>query len=186
MLRPEYPIKTERLLLRPVTLADTDAMLAYKSREDVCQYLPYDELSRDEVIERIGTRYANTTLDDEGQALTLAVEERGSGTLVGDVVLFWRSRRHRGGEIGYVLHPDHVGRGYATEAAAELLRLGFDELGLHRIVGLLDARNTASVRVLERLGMRREAHLVQNEFLKGDWRDELIFAQLADEWQRLR
>ena len=94
-----------------------------------------------------------------------------------------KSREHHQGEIGYVLHPDHQGNGYATEAAAVMLRLGFEELGLHRIVGRLDARNAASARVLERLGMRLEAHLRENEFVKGEWVSELIYAVLASEWR---
>jgi RimJ/RimL family protein N-acetyltransferase len=125
-------------------------------------------------------------MDDEGQSLTLGVEERASGALVGDVVLFWRSREQRGGEVGYVFHPDYSGRGYATEAATEMVRLGFDKLDLHRIVGILDARNTGSARVLERLGMRREAHHVRNEFVKGEWCDEVIYAILAEEWAERR
>ena len=63
-----------------------------------------------------------------------------------------------------------------------MLAIGFDGLGLHRIVGRLDARNRASARVLERLGMRREAHLVENEHVKGEWTDELVYALLAREW----
>ena len=61
--------------------------------------------------------------------------------------------------------------------------MGFDELGLHRIEGRIDARNTPSARVLERLGMRREAHFVQNEFIKGEWTDEVVYAVLAAEWR---
>jgi RimJ/RimL family protein N-acetyltransferase len=64
-----------------------------------------------------------------------------------------------------------------------LLRLGFDELGLHRIVGRLDARNAASARLLQRLGMRSEAHLVENEYVKGEWTDEAVYALLASEWR---
>jgi RimJ/RimL family protein N-acetyltransferase len=81
------------------------------------------------------------------------------------------------------VHPDHQGHGYATEATGLVLRLGFEELGLHRIVGRLDARNVASAGVLERLGMRREAHLRENEFVKGEWVDELVYAMLASEWR---
>ena len=65
-----------------------------------------------------------------------------------------------------------------------MLRLGFEELGLHRIIGRIDARNTPSARVLERLGMRREAHFVHNEILKGEWTDEVVYAMLEDEWRR--
>lgn len=183
MLRPEFPIVTERLLLRPITAGDAAAMHAYKSRPDVCRYLPHDVLSLDDVIERIATTYAVTALDEAGQALSLAVQEKASGALVGDVVLFWRSREHRGGEVGYVLDPAFHGRGYAAEAAREMLALGFDGLALHRILGRIDARNLASARVLEKLGMRREAHLVSNEYLKGEWTDEVVYALLEDEWR---
>ncbi len=182
MLSPSYPIETERLRLRPCVPADAEPMYAYKSRDDVCRYLPHRPLTREEVAQRIATLYSNTTLDDEGQALTLAVVERASDRLIGDVILFWRSREHQGGEIGYVFDPAWAGRGYATEAAARLLRLGFDGLGLHRIIARLDARNTPSARVVERLGMRQEAHFVQNELFKGEWSDELVYAILADEW----
>jgi RimJ/RimL family protein N-acetyltransferase len=183
MLRPEYPITTSRLLLRPLTTADAETLHSYRGDPDVCRYLPHEPLTRAEVDERLTGIWARTELDDEGQALSLGVEERASGALVGDVVLFWRSREHRRGEIGYSFVPAFAGRGYATEAAAELLRLGFAGLGLHRIIGLLDARNTASARVLERLGLRREAHLVEDEWFKGEWADTLAYAILDREWR---
>lgn len=181
MLRPTYPIRTKRLILRPVQADDADAMFAYRQREDVCRFL----LHPPQTFEQVATRAANSRseLTDEGQVLTLAVVEQETGAFVGDVVLMYHSREQRAGEIGYVLNPDHAGKGYATEAGAALLRLGFDELGLHRMTGRLDARNTASARVLEKLGMRREAHFVENEFIKGEWTDELVYAVLAKEWR---
>jgi RimJ/RimL family protein N-acetyltransferase len=106
--------------------------------------------------------------------------------LVGDVVLFWTSAEHRSGEIGYVLNPEHQGRGYATEAAQALLALAFDGLGLHRVMARLDERNGASAAVLRRLGMRQEARLVENEWFKGEWTNELDFAILAREWRVAR
>jgi RimJ/RimL family protein N-acetyltransferase len=181
-LRPDYPIRTERLLLRPLTLDDVDALLAYRSRPDVCRYVPFQPMDRRVVEERLAGQWALTALTDEGQALTLGVELARTGELVGDVILFWHSREHRGGEIGYVFNPDFSGHGYATEAAHVLLRLGFDEMGLHRIVARIDERNEASARVLRRLGMRQEARLVENEFFKGEWCTELDFAMLAHEW----
>ena len=102
--------------------------------------------------------------------------------LVGDVVLFWRSRAHAGGELGYVFNPALGGRGCATEAANVMLRLSFQGLGLHRIVARINERNESSVRLARRLGMRQEARLVRNEFFKGEWSTELDFAMLADEW----
>ena len=98
------------------------------------------------------------------------------------MVLQWTSRQHLSGEIGFIVHPDHQGRGYATEASRELLRLAFEDLGLHRVIGRVEARNIGSARVLEKLGMRREAHLIENEYVKGEWQSELVYAMLAREW----
>jgi RimJ/RimL family protein N-acetyltransferase len=98
-------------------------------------------------------------------------------------MLAWRSAEHGCAEIGYVFHPDARGHGYATEACAALLELAFDGLGLHRVIARVDARNDASCAVLRRLGMRQEAYLVQNEWFKGEWTDEIDFAILATEWR---
>jgi RimJ/RimL family protein N-acetyltransferase len=185
-LRPVYPVRTRRLLLRPLTVGDVDALLVYRSRPDVCRYVPFEPMTREVIKERLASQWANTELTDEGQALTLGVEMAGTGELVGDVMLFWHSREHGGGEIGYVLHPDFSGHGYATEAAHALLRLGFDELGLHRIIARVDERNESSAKLARRLGMREEARLVRNEFFKGEWSTELDFAMLADEWSAYR
>ncbi|MER6952146.1 GNAT family protein [Nonomuraea sp. NPDC000554] len=182
MLRPDYPIRTERLLLRPLTAADLDAMHAYKSQPDVVRYVPYDALTRDEVAERIAGRWSQGELTAPGQVITLGIEEQHTGRLVGDVVLFWHSAEHRSGEIGYILSPEATGRGYATEASQALLRLGFDGLGLHRIIAQVDDRNAASARVLERLGFRLEAHFRENEWFKGEWSSLLVYALLDREW----
>jgi len=114
----------------------------------------------------------------------LGAEVTGTGEMIGDVMLFWHSRRDAGGELGYVFNPDFGGRGYATEAAEAVLRLGFDGLGLHRIVARVDERNGPSARLARRLGMRQEARLVENEFFKGEWSTELDFAMLDEEWRR--
>jgi RimJ/RimL family protein N-acetyltransferase len=185
-LRPRYPVRTERLLLRPLTPNDADALLTYRSLPDVCRYVPFEPMTLDVVNQRIASQWARTELTEEGQSLTLGVEVAETAELVGDVVLFWHSREHAGGELGYVFHPDVSGRGYATEAANALLRLGLDELGLHRIVARIDERNESSARLARRLGMREEARLVHNEFFKGEWSTELDFAMLADEWPRHR
>ena len=144
MLRPEYPIETERLLLRPYSEADIDVLHDIQSRPEVVRYLYWEPRTREQVEKVI--RESSDQIDGEGGALTLAIQPRGSDTMVGDVVLMYHSEVHRQGEIGYVLHPDHQGHGYATEAAREMLRLGFEQLGLHRIAGRLEARNSKACR----------------------------------------
>lgn len=93
------------------------------------------------------------------------------------------SAEHSTGEVGYVIAPAHQGNGYATEVTIALLRLGFEGLGLHRIVARVDARNGASAAVLRKSGMRQEAYLVENEWFKGGWSDEIDFAMLESEWR---
>jgi RimJ/RimL family protein N-acetyltransferase len=185
VLKPEYPITTERLLLRPLDPAtDVDAVHAYQSREDVCRYVPYHPRSRQEVAERLADpERTRSALENEGEVIDLAVVERDTGRLVGDVVLFWRSAEHRAGEIGYAFNPAFHGRGYATEASRALLDLAFGGLGLHRVIARVDARNAASAAVLRRLGMRQEAVLVENEWFKGEWTTEIDFAVLETEWR---
>lgn len=181
MIRDE--IRTERLLLRPFRWADLAALTDIQSREDVARYLYWEPRSEDDVRRALARKMEETAMDADGQTADFAVLLAGTGTLVGDVTLILRSATHRQGELGYVFHPDHAGHGYATEACRALLRLAFDGLDLHRVIGRLEAGNTASARVLERLAMRREAHLVENEWIKGGWQSELVYAILQAEWR---
>jgi len=183
---PEYPLVTERLILRPITPVDAAAMHVYKSDPEAVRYVPYPPLELADVEQRIATTWANTRFTAEGDAVSLAVEERETGALVGDVVLFWRSETDRSGEVGYIFDPRAGGRGYATEAVEALLALGFDGLGLHRVVARLDERNGASARVAERLGFRREARFVEGEWFKDEWTTLLVYALLEDEWRERR
>jgi RimJ/RimL family protein N-acetyltransferase len=83
----------------------------------------------------------------------------------------------------FVFNPDYQGSGLASDAAATMLRLAFDRLSWHRVSGSCDARNQASARLMERLGMRREAHFIENIMVKDEWTDELVYAILDHEWQ---
>jgi RimJ/RimL family protein N-acetyltransferase len=144
-LRPRYPIRGDRLLLRPLTSRDIDAVLAYRGREDVCRYVPFKPMTAEGIAERLAGPWARTELTAEGQSLSLGAEVRQTGELAGDCVLFWHSSEHAGGEVGYVFNPGLAGRGYATEAVTMMLRLGFEELDLHRITARIDERNEPPV-----------------------------------------
>lgn len=144
--------------------------------------MPFEPMDATAVRERLHGSWGREVLEAEGEALFVAVELTATGELVGDLMLKWVSAEHRGGEIGYVFHPAYSGHGYATEAAHRLLHIAFDDLRLHRVVARVDADNHSSARLAGRLGMRQEARLVQNEWFKGRWSDELDFAILEDEW----
>jgi RimJ/RimL family protein N-acetyltransferase len=183
VLAPTYPLETARLTLRPFVHDDLHDLHAIYKRADVARFLYAGPRDRDAMRGVLAEKAERAVLREPGRRLDLAVVRRDSGALIGDVTLLWTSREYRQGEIGFVFHPDHHGHGFATEAAAVLLRLAFEDLGLHRIFGRLDGRNVASVRLLERLGMRREAHLRENELVKGEWTDEMIYALLDREWR---
>ncbi|WP_053739542.1 GNAT family N-acetyltransferase [Nocardia sp. NRRL S-836] len=181
-MRPAYPIKTDRLHLRPFELTDLDDYAAYRTLPEVNRYLLNEVTDRAATAGLLATKTTQAELTGDGQWLALAVHWPEAGRVVGDVVLKWLSEEHRQGEIGYVLSPEFQGRGLAGEAAGALLRVGFEELGLHRITAQADPRNEASWRVMERLGMRREAHHRHHQVFKGEWADVLVYALLADEW----
>lgn len=178
------PIETDRLTLRRYRDTDYDDLLKLQSNPDVTRFLLYEPKTPEQVKESLADRLADVPMDTDGQALTVAVILRETGQHVGEVSLFVQNAGHRGGELGFVFHPEFHGRGFAAEASIELLRLGFQELGMHRIIGRLDATNTSSANLLQRLGMRHEATFVKNEFLKGRWTDEAVFAMLAEEWDK--
>lgn len=183
MLRLEHPVRTDRLVLRPIDpVGDVDAIHAYASREDVCRYIPWMPRTRDEVAAWLPRR-AVTTIDAPGQGASLAITLAATGELIGDAMIIWASDEHRTGEIGYVVNPAHAGHGYATEAARAMLAMAFDRFDLRRMVARVDARNPASAAVLHRIGMRQEAVLTENEWFKGAWSTEIDFALLQREWR---
>jgi RimJ/RimL family protein N-acetyltransferase len=153
-----------------------------QSRPEVARYLYWEPRTPAGSEESLIRKIASTRIGSEGETLNLAVTPRHGGPLVGDVVLTYLSAVHRQAEVGYLFHPDAGGQGLATEATAVLVGLAFDELGVHRVQARLDPRNTPSARLLERLGMQREALLIENEWVKGEWVDEAVYAIRADQW----
>ncbi len=182
MPAPRWPLETERLLLRPFGPDDLEALFAIQADESVARWLYNDPRTLEETRELLVRKIGGAALHGEGEWLSAAAVLRTTGELVGDVSLHWASEAHGQGELGFVVHPEHQGRGYATEASRPLLDFAFGPLGLHRVIGRLEPRNTGSARVLEKLGMRREAHLIENEWVKGEWQSELVYAILAREW----
>ena len=188
-LEPDYPIVTERLLLRPLDAErDVAAMHAYRSLEEVCRYVPFVPGTLEDMAERFrNPDRLRSTVGAEGDVLSLAIERRDTGEMIGDLVLFWHSASDGHAEVGYVLHPEHAGRGFATEATAALIDLAVDGgLPVHRVTARLDERNDASAAVCRRLGMRLEATYVDGEWFKGEWTTLLVFAVLDREWRELR
>lgn len=179
---PVLPLRTERLALRAFRPEDADAVLVWQGDPHAVRYVPYGPRDRDQVVAVMGRKVGSTALREEGDLLELAVERADDGTVIGDLLLVLRSVEHETLEVGYVFATAQQGRGYATEAVRALVDLAFSTLGARRLVARVDARNAPSRALLERLGFRLEAHLVENEWFKGELGDETDYGLLALEW----
>ena len=179
----DLPLMTDRLLLRRFAEGDFAAYADRRGRADVYRYLLEPMPGPGVLWQKFSTALTGPFVGD-GDALRLTVAMRNGGVILGDLLLKIVSLHSRQGEIGYVFHPDHAGKGYATEAVRALIGFGFSQVGFHRLFARLDAMNKGSVGVMERLGLRREALLLQNERLPdGSWSDEAVYALLRPEWQ---
>jgi RimJ/RimL family protein N-acetyltransferase len=182
MTELNLPLRTGRLVLRRFEATDLDAYHAYHSLPETARFLPREAKTYTQSMECVG-KYANFVFEKEGDWVCLAIEAADApGALLGEVVLKWLPGCGQA-EIGWSLAPEARGRGVGTEAAQALLKLGFEDLGLHRIDAKLDELNTASAALCERLGMRLESRQVDKWHYKGAWATELVYAVLAEEWR---
>lgn len=175
-------LETPRLRLRPFTMADLDTFLAYRSDPDVARYqgwnAPYERIRGVALIEEMQRLQPGTP----GEWYQIAIERLADGQMLGDCAFCVLKRDERQAEIGFTLAREHQGQGYATEAVTRLIDHLFTAHNLHRIVANCDAENHASARLLERVGMRREAHHIENLWFKGRWSSEYWYALLRREW----
>lgn len=190
------PLRTERLVLRPLESTDAADVFEYQRIPEVLRYLPWPERNRAEGYEHTAKRAAGRVLADDGDFFVFAATlpgERSVGEstdatgrrrdrVIGDFMVRVSSAKHAQLELGWVLHPDFQGRGFAREAAGAVLDFVFETLQPHRVQAFLDARNAASAALCERLGMRREATILEAEYNDGEWQDTAIYGILRREW----
>ena len=161
-------LETDRLILRGMRVSDAEDMYAYAKRPSVTEYLTWDphgsvEETR-EYLTYIGQRYRT------GDFYDWSVVDKESGHMVGTCGFTSFSCPNDSAEIGYVLNPDNQGRGLATEAVRRVLTFGFEELGLHRIEARFIEGNTASLRLMGRVGMTFEGYAREALRSKGRYR----------------
>lgn len=185
--RASWPHRTERVLLRPATPDDADAVWTVRSRPGVDEWLSAATPDRSTFVEqfRIPERLAKLVV------VELATEQ--ARPIIGDVLITvqdpWAQHEvadeAKGveAELGWVFDPEHGGRGYATEAVRAALAICFEPLGLRRVTANCFADNVASWRLMERIGMRRETHTIEESLHRsGRWLDGFGYAMLAREW----
>jgi RimJ/RimL family protein N-acetyltransferase len=174
--------ETERLKLRPFQKSDLDSFVAYRSDPEVARYQGWDAPYPVEKAVAFIEEMIQSSPGTDGNWYQFAVELKKTGAMIGDCAFHTLPQDNRQAEIGFSFARSHQGQGYATEAVQRLLEYLFADLGLHRVQAICDVENIASARLLERVGMRREAHFVDNVWFKGAWGSEYMYALLQYEW----
>ncbi len=177
-------LHTNRLLLREFVSADWPAVLAYQRDLRYLRFYHWTDRTPEDV-----QRFVQMFLDQQQAQprlkYQLAVILKSSGQLIGNCGIRRDTIDASQADIGYELAPQYWGHGYATEAARAITAFGFTQLNVHRIWAWCIADNTASARVLERVGLRLEGRLRETDYFKGQWWDRLVYALLEDEWRVL-
>jgi RimJ/RimL family protein N-acetyltransferase len=174
---------TERLVLRQFSPSDWEDLFEYLSIPEVVLYEPYGTYTKEESINEANDRH----LEQNNRFWAVCLKD--SNKMIGHVY-FAQSEpeEFRTWELGYVFNPAYYRQGYATEASRRIIKYGFQEKKAHRIVAGVNVRNQASWKTLEKLNMRREAHMLQNVFFKRSsdgepiWNDSYRYAILSSEY----
>ena len=179
-----FHLETDRLILRSFQDSDLETFVAYRSDPQVARYQGWDAPYNRETAKAFIAEMRQKTPGIRGEWYQIAVELKANGEMIGDCAFHVLPQDGEQAEIGFTFSRSHQGKGYATEAVTRMLAYLFGELGLHRVQAICDAENSASARLLERVGMRREAHFVENIWFKESWGSEYAYAMLKKEWEQ--
>jgi len=179
-------LETARLILRQLTTQDFAAIHSYASRVDATTYMLFGPNTEDETHEFINRaiKKAETIPCEDYQ---YAVVQRDTGMLIGSCNLWYKDENKA--ELGWILHPDYWQKGYGYEMAKRLIEFAFNELNIHRVIATCDSENTASFRLMEKLGMRREGYFLdarpanKNSQTGREFSDKLSYTLLKSEWK---
>jgi [ribosomal protein S5]-alanine N-acetyltransferase len=174
-------LHTDRLILREFVSADWLEVLVYQRDPRYLRYSDWTDRTPDGV-QRFVQMFLDQQAEQPRRKFQLAVTLQAGGRLIGNCGIRQTAAGAREADIGYELSPAQWGHGYATEAARAIVQFGFAELKVHRIWAWCIADNTASARLLERLGLQREGRLREKEYFKGRWWDTLVYGILENEW----
>jgi len=177
----DLEIITRRLRLSRLAPSDVMAIYEYRSDPEVCRYQSFEPGSIEDAA-AFTARLQGYPFDTPGTWFQFAIRQAGSAEVIGDVGVHFPDDSPRQAEIGFTLAPAYQGRGYATEAVSALIEHLLGSCKKHRVFASVDPRNIRSVALLERLGMRQEAHFRESLWFKGEWVDDVIYAILRSEW----
>ncbi|MBY0358196.1 MAG: GNAT family N-acetyltransferase [Candidatus Obscuribacterales bacterium] len=171
-------LDTERLLLREFVKADWTQIHVYAKDPDVVRYMEWGPNSKEDTLDFIDASLA-CQKERPRRIYEFAALLKGTDILIGACGIRIAESDPMQAEIGYCFNKDFWGKGFASEAAAKIVEFGFKNLGLHRVTATCDVDNKGSAAVLEKLGMRREGHFIQDKKIKGTYRDTYFYATLG-------
>jgi RimJ/RimL family protein N-acetyltransferase len=176
-------IVTERLVLRLLQPEDVPAFAAYRSDPEVARYQSWDTSYSAADGERLVAAQHGVDFGDPGPWVQVAALDRATGALCGDCAVRVEIDQPRTAEVGVTFDPAHQGTGLATEALGAVISRLIEQHDIHRVYAQADDRNVAVHRLLERLGLRCEARLVEADWFKGEWTTLRVYATLRREWK---
>jgi len=175
-------LRTERLLLREFNTADFSEVFDYQNDSHYLRYYPWSVRTFLEV-KNVVQSFIDQQHERPRTKFQLSIILKSKDRLIGNCGIRKGHLEDKDAEIGYEISPQHWGLGYATEAARAILDFGFTDLKLHRISATTIVENIASVSVMQKLGMQKEARLRENRWMKGRWWDTLVYSILENEYR---
>ena len=178
-LQPFPELKTERLLLRRITVSDAKNFFFLRSYETVMRFIDKEPAKSIEEVEAFIKRIDDDINDNK--LIQWAIALREEPTLMIGAISYWRFRfEDYRAETGYTLHPQYWKKGIMKEALLKVIDYGFTRMGLHSIEANINPGNTASARLLESTGFVKEAYFKEDYFYRGKFLDTVIYSRLAD------
>jgi len=176
-------VNTDRLYIRPIKLDDKELIFEYRSDSITNKYQGWIPKNINDVIEFIGKVAKNINMPNTW--FQLVILEKETNTLIGDIGIHFLDMENKQTEIGCTLNKNFQAKGYATEALRGVITYLFNNLQKHRITTSIDPSNTNSIKLVERLGFRKEAHFIESLYLNGKWVDDIVYSILEKEWEEL-
>lgn len=177
------PLETKRMIISLLEPSDAAAMYCYRTLPEICRYQAWVPESLESLK---AFALTNTTLEPfrPDEYSQFAVKLKSDNQLAGDMAVKMDTELKQA-EIGLTLAPSYQGTGLAFEALSALLNHLFAVRGLHRAFASVDPDNMRSIKLLERLGFRREGHFRKSYLMRGSWYDDVIYGLLDEEWERM-
>ena len=176
-------IETERLLIRPIQLNDKINVFEYRSDIETNKYQDWIPKTIDDVEFFINGIAKQINIPETWFQFVL-IEKKGQ-KIIGDLGVHFWDKQNKQVEIGCTLNKNFHYVGYATEAVKRIIDFLFIELKKHRIMTSIDPRNKNSIRLVERIGFRKEAHFVESLLVNETWTDDLIYALIEKDWETM-